>query len=401
MTLSLLQEQLLSHNKYFDKIVETRIPMKFRRQYEDDDENDDGGGPADVEDKTYYKGHHKDSKMAKRAIHKASHHLNDDKENDDENENDAQTPPDTPVANDTPMKEGQSRIQFLRERLATKLSKLSTSRESTKVGTDGGQAAVISKRAARRAEKLKRIELAKQRNKEKGITVHDKGKPLPKLVVGPTKQELEDAETMKQIDAKDLSTIDYGGIAGLKSTKANYLNNKSLKGAGKKKSLQKLLADAESKQERLAELKSSSNESDVEKSKRLEWGDTLKEATGDKTFLKQNNVTRIKKELKRQSKKKEKSAKAWKSRMDQQQAGMDERQKIRTHNLGKRKLGGAAAANLSSKRIAEEKDVGTPLAGGATAAAGDKKKRRRSNPHADKARAGFEGKKQDFLNAKK
>jgi hypothetical protein len=54
---------------------------------------------------------------------------------------------------------------------------------------------------------------------------------------------------------------------------------------------------------------------------------------------------------------------------------MDERQKIRSHNLNKRKIGGAAGANLSKTRIEEDSDK-------------------------TKSRPGFEGRKQGFLNNK-
>ena len=48
--------------------------------------------------------------------------------------------------------------------------------------------------------------------------------------------------------------------------------------AKKKKSLEKLLADAEKKQQRLKELKASSAEEDKEKAKNIEWGEALKVA---------------------------------------------------------------------------------------------------------------------------
>ena len=55
-------------------------------------------------------------------------------------------------------------------------------------------------------------------------------------------------------------------------------------------------------------------------------------------------------------------------------------------------MGGAAGANLSSKRIVERDDNG-----GGDGTGGEKKeKRRRLGPHAN--RAGFEGKKSGFIN---
>jgi hypothetical protein len=96
----------------------------------------------------------------------------------------------------------------------------------------------------------------------------------------------------------------------------------------------------------------------------------------------------IKKALKRKAAKKQKSAKAWQTRMEQTKQKMDERQKIRSHNLNKRKLGGSAAANLSKKRIVTETDTTTKKD------APGEKSRRLSRP-------GFEGRKQEFLNKKK
>ena len=94
----------------------------------------------------------------------------------------------------------------------------------------------------------------------------------------------------------------------------------------------------------------------------------------------------LKKALKRKAKKRAASTKAWRARLDQTKDAADKKQQIRAHNLGQRKLGGAAGANLSSKRIAEPEGED-----------GDKKeKRRRAGPHAN--RAGFEGKKNGFIN---
>jgi hypothetical protein len=92
--------------------------------------------------------------------------------------------------------------------------------------------------------------------------------------------------------AGDLATIDYQSLAGLRPKLDGALDNKSLLGlgmttgggknggnnGGKKRSLEKLLADAERKQARLRELKSSGEEGDAEKARDIEWGETLKVA---------------------------------------------------------------------------------------------------------------------------
>ena len=100
-----------------------------------------------------------------------------------------------------------------------------------------------------------------------------------------------------------------------------------------------------------------------------------------------DDTTILKKAIKRKAKKKAKSQEVWKARMEQVKDKMDERQQIRVHNISQRKLGGAIGANLSKKRIVdnEQKDE-------------EVKKRPRRGPHS--SRAGFEGKKQDFINGK-
>jgi len=90
----------------------------------------------------------------------------------------------------------------------------------------------------------------------------------------------------KQTVMDDLMGIDFGSIAGLKNdfqTNGNYSSfNKSLKNMGKKKSLERLLAEAEAKKERLRQLKESDNVEDKTKAKNMIWGDTLKAANGEK-----------------------------------------------------------------------------------------------------------------------
>mmetsp|Transcript_16641 Transcript_16641/g.40595 ORF Transcript_16641/g.40595 Transcript_16641/m.40595 type:complete len:174 (-) Transcript_16641:96-617(-) len=169
--------------------------------------------------------------------------------------------------------------------------------------------------------------------------------------------------------------MDYGRLAGLNTnTTENYSKaNKSLANMNKTKNLHKLLADAEEKKHRLEELKKGTSE-EKQKAENMMWGDTIKEASGERV---KDDPAKLRKALKRRDAKKKKSSKAWKSRMEQTKEKMDERQKIRNHNLSKRKLGGSAGANLSSKRIATEEDS------------------------QKKSRAGFEGRKQGFLNTKK
>lgn len=100
-----------------------------------------------------------------------------------------------------------------------------------------------------------------------------------------------------------------------------------------------------------------------------------------------NDPSKIKKAMKRKMNAKKKSAVAWKGRIEKTNQSKIERQTIRQHNLKQRKVGGAAGANLSKKRISEDAEAGET-------------KRRRMGPHSEKSRAGFEGKKQGFINEK-
>jgi DNA excision repair protein ERCC-4 len=159
--------------------------------------------------------------------------------------------------------------------------------------------ALVSKRAARRAEKRKRQEAAKQRNKKNGYStviqgnIQQQQQQQQQHRMGgnnSTSFTKSNSPTTTIITAsQDLATIDYQSLAGLKPKLDGALNNKSLigvtggggsgsSGLNKKKSLEKLLADAERKQARLRELKASGNEEDKEKARNIEWGETLKVA---------------------------------------------------------------------------------------------------------------------------
>jgi DNA excision repair protein ERCC-4 len=256
---------------------------------------------------------------------------------------------------------GLSRIEILRAKLQAKLIE--------KRGQRPSDPNAVSKRASRRAEKKKRQEEATKRKKK--AHTHTDGTNNKTYKIG---------ETAGTDDpAADLAQLDFGRLAGLnKASSSNYRKtNKSLANLGKSKNLQKMLADAEAKQQRLEELKQSQKEEDKQKASKIEWSDAIKEAAGDRV---KDDPVKLKKALKRQVAKKAKSAKAWKSRMDQTQQKIDERQKIRQHNLTKRKQGGATGANLSKKRIIPDDDKTPGKRGG---------------------RAGFEGRKQEFLNKKK
>jgi hypothetical protein len=373
-----LLSDLTDHNLFFDELVDM-IPSKLYI----------AGHSGDDYNPKYYKGQAKESKEARRAKNKQSKRAKFDPslaETTTQAKHRLQGTPAMPQkpqaaassktvvpATISPDDSKKSRIEALREKLHAKLAEKRGNRP-----VDPGS---VSKRAARRAEKKKRQEEAKARSKKRATSHAESDDKNNKRLKLSTNSSMVKGATM----GEDLAQVDFGRLAGLNQVgNSNYTEvNKALKNLSKTKNLEKMLADAESKKKRLQELKQSSDPSDKEKAANIEWGNALKEATGERI---KDDPNKIKKALKRKASKKLKSQKAWKARMETTQTKMDERQKIRNHNLKQRKIGGSAGANLSSKRIELETD------------GGDDKKKTGSRRV---SRAGFEGKKQDFLNKKK
>lgn len=369
-----LLQELQDNNEFFDSVVDM-IPAKLYV----------AGNSGDDYNPKYFKGQAKESKEARRAQNKQAKRAKLDpslaetttqvkkrldggrsvlpvapataaKNNQKTKNEDAVISAPPPAAAD-PVMDKNSRIEALRAKLHAKLAE--------KRGQRPADPSVVSKRAARRLEKAKRKEEAKARKKS-ATSKAEKTKT--------TGYSVQDSIKSAAAVAEDLAKMDYGRLAGLNTNSIdNYSKtNKSLANMNKTKNLQKMLADAEEKKRRLEELKKGSSE-EKQKAENMLWGDTIKEASGERI---KDDPAKLKKALKRRDAKKKKSAKAWKSRMEQTKEKMDERQKIRNHNLSQRKLGGSAGANLSKKRIATEEDSKKP-------------------------RAGFEGRKQGFLNTKK
>mmetsp|Transcript_6431 Transcript_6431/g.9472 ORF Transcript_6431/g.9472 Transcript_6431/m.9472 type:complete len:388 (-) Transcript_6431:1725-2888(-) len=375
-----LLRELQENNGFFDNLVDM-IPARL---YVAGNSGDDKYNPK------YFKGQSKESKESRRARNKASKRLKLDPEkaettndvkrrlareneqeevHDDDNDSiDSDmnkkkeshlTPTKAPEIDDNKTQSSGSRIEALRAKLHAKLAE--------KQGNRPSNPNKVSKRAARRAEKQRRQEEGKKRRAMSKVEIKAKNQ----YVIGKNGDGTRES---------DLANLDFGKLTGLKTVPKNFENNKSLANINKTRNLQKMLADAEEKKKKLEELKRSESDADKLKAEKMAWSDTLKEATGERI---KDDPNKIKKALKRKIAKKEKSTKAWKSRMEQTKQKMDERQNIRKHNLTKRSQGGAAGANLSKKRIVDS-----------TANDGEEKQSSR------KSRAGFEGKKKGFLNGK-
>jgi len=327
-----LLSELQSHNTYFDNLVNS-IPAKL---YVAGASGDAAYNPK------YMHGQHKESKEARRARNKLEKDnkynpekrestldvkrrvakekeemeeedsdvgddviMSDGDGEEDDNDN-AQTSTNTQdkKKDDTSIAGFTSRIEMLRAKLHAKMAEkrsaagisddTTTAALSAATNPDTSSPALVSKRAARRAEKRKRQEAAKQRNKKKLNSIAEsKSKSQERVIkkdLGGSTYNAPSKSTTSQTTivttaAQDLATIDYQSIAGLKPKVDGALQNKSLlaltgggKKKNKKKSLEKLLADAERKQARLKELKQSSVEEDRIKAKNIEWGETMKVA---------------------------------------------------------------------------------------------------------------------------
>lgn len=363
--------ELTEHNGFFDMIVDM-IPSKLYIA----GQSGDDFNPKNP----YYRGVTEGSKEARKAAAKAGkrrkldpeqaetttrkkeqleteklaeHDLSEQEDVEEDAEEDNSSKPEPVVS------PHQSRIEALRAKLQAKIANQQGQRP---LNSDQ-----VSKRAARRAEKLKRQEEAAKRKKSSTSKVD-------------SRDNKTNYKVGSSVDpAEDLANLDFGRLAGLnKAGTSNYsAANKSLGNLSKTKNLKKMLADAEAKQQKLEQLKKGTEE-DKAKAMEMQWSDTLKEADGQRV---KSDPSKIKKVLKRKATKKVKSQKAWKTRLEQVKEKKDERQTIRNHNLDARKKGGAIGANLSKKKIVTE--------------GGDQDGGKRLS------RAGFEGKKRDFLNSPK
>jgi hypothetical protein len=292
------------HNEYFDKFVDI-IPSNV---YVVDNSSNN---QLPYHKSKHQKSQNKDSKEAKRAKAKAGklkkfdpaqqestrdkkkrlEHADDDddsigdiqfQDNHEEEQEDSKAPTDSDGCKSNKSKSSphQSRIEDLKAKLRAKLEE----RKSNTV-TNSTSNTIVSKRAARRADKKRKIEIAKTRQVQQkvsgGFTVTGKNGLVPIKIVKDLGGSKINTETKAKDVIDDLVGIDFGGIAGLKGDllRGNYSAvNKSLKNKGKKKSLERLLEEAEAKKARLRQLKESDALEDKEKAKKIEWGDALKAA---------------------------------------------------------------------------------------------------------------------------
>jgi hypothetical protein len=365
--------ELTEHNAFFDMVVDM-IPSKLYI----------AGQSGDDFNPRYMKMPKKDSKEVRRAEAKAAKRRKLDpslaestvqtKQRLEEGTSAPLVPPkaaspqkSTTPSSSTVLSPHQSRIEALREKLRSKIAEKAGQRPPPDQ---------VSKRAARRAMKEQRKK--EQQKRAANSQLNQKSN---------NQQTVYKMESDSGNVASDLQGVDFGRIAGWNNkqgSSSNYMeSNKALKNLSKPKNIKKLLEEAEKKREKLEQLKKGSEE-DQAKAQSILWKDTLAEADGIRV---KDDPQKLKKQLKRKEAKKKKSSKAWKARMEGVKDAAQERQSIRAHNLNMRKVGGKAGANLSRKEIKTPANANTP-----SGKAEDESGRRTS-------RAGFEGRKQEFLNS--
>ena len=394
------RNKVARRRKFHPTTAETTLEAKRRKareEEEDDDDSDDEDEDEEGGTGTGTGTGRKGRKAREGGRSKAGSWTGDEVEGK-EGAAAAAADPTSPPSSLSPLPEGGSdRIEALRARLRAKIAAKAAG-HGGRLGGGGASSAMgsspdaVSKRAARRAEKVRRIEEAKRRAGKTGSTrVGESGSGAARRVTMPSRDLGGSVVNAGRSEGEGgagggISGVDFGGIAGL-IRPGGHQDNRSLALKGKKKSLDRLLAEAEKKRDRLRELRGGTEE-DKEKLRRIQWGDTLREATGERV---RDDPALIKKAMRRKAKAKAKSARAWESRVDKVDEAKRERQKIRSHNLTQRVKGGTDGANLSRKRINDQEDKDKAEA--------KQTKRMRSGPYSGKeGRAGFEGKKTGFIN---
>lgn len=284
----------------------------------------------------------------------------------------------TDPAGTAPPSVDRSRIETLRSKLQAKLAALTGDRPPPDQ---------VSKRAARRAERVRRRQLstnaASHSSKSSGTTATTTAAAVkrPAWTVPPPGTAAAAMPVSPQLPVVEPAALGFGRLIGLHDPATNphptLADNKSLSHLNKTKNLKKLVADAEAKREQLERWKRSADESDKQRARDAQWADALSEAAGRRV---KDDPAKLKKALKQRVAKKAKSQKAWQSRLESVAASKDARQQERTQNLQARRNRKLGLPTEPASKVKPEE--------GASKGNGSRRL----------SRAGFEGRKQDFLN---
>ena len=244
----------------------------------------------------------------------------------------------------------------LRERLQAKLQNLKTSREGKKAFNAAEEASIknkqLMKREAKKAKRKRALDKQKDGEKliEKGGNLK-KGESAGKKTgekstkkasdekSSSNKTENQNEETPSKKPKKiSTSNLEYNSstfVTGHEATAAGglTLTKKEKKSSLEGKATKKQLETAEKLQKQLQNLKENDPEQHKQKVKEMAWDKAFKHAEGVKI---NDDISKIKKSLKNEERKKKKSRKEWTDRTDKVKDDMDERQRKRKANIQER-----------------------------------------------------------------
>ncbi|TPX44542.1 hypothetical protein SeMB42_g04292 [Synchytrium endobioticum] len=219
-------------------------------------------------------------------------------------------------------------VQELRQRLNARISELQSKRSISTKGE--GRAALLERRLKKKEERKKAHKEVKGRTT---ASMDDGDRPL------------KDGPSSDKQSTNDVApSLSFGKI--------QYGNDDNATSKKRKSDTLGLLKAAEAKKRRLEELQVKNAPKAATIMEKQAWSQLERKAEGDKL---KDDPKLLKKTLKREQKRKEKSANEWEERNAQVQKSMDDRQKKRAENIAARKSGAkdkkkGGSSNKSAKK---------------------------------------------------
>lgn len=423
-----IYQLIVSHNAFFGKIIDM-IPRDLYRAKEETEES--------VASQKYYK--HRKQPLApdeKKEIRKrklSEKYASSEPSapaDEDEDEDPAESSSQMQIEQEPASSGADEDANFtsLREKLQERIKMLHNDRVSQKEHKKEKPAKVVMTKAERKAaNKLK----ASSTSGQTGKPVQDKSREVMSALLksssgsatAQTQAASSSGATKKADPYVEEINVEYGTITGVNTGSSGDSSMANAKSGGKINRLKRMLDEADKKHKRLAELKStainqvikdgdggaSGNNVALNKLRAEQWSDALKDASGTSSMT---DTDKLKKAIKRIEKKKAKSSEQWHDRKATEEGLLQKKIASREKNIAGRKNGGvvptvaedveggeggSGSASkrprlfMAMKQKEDEKNFGADKGDGKAAGGGGKPKNR----------AGFEGKKSDFLNKPK
>lgn len=407
-----IYQLIVSHNAFFGKIIDM-IPRDLYRAKEETEES--------IASQKYYK-HRKqplapDEKKENRKRKLAEKYASSEPSSQDHEEDALPAESSSQVkVEEEPVSSGADDYRSLREKMQARIKALQNDRVSQKEHKKPKAAKVVMTKAERKAaNKLKASAAGSGTGAAK--PVQDKSREVMSALLksssGAAPAPKKTAEYAEEMN------VEYGTITGVNTSSSGDSSMANAKSGGKINRLKRMLEEADKKHKRLAELKSTAinqvikdgdgvtgNNVALNKLRAEQWSDALKDAAGTSAMT---DTDKLKKAIKRIEKKKAKSSEQWHDRKATEDGLLQKKIASREKNIAGRKNGGvvpvaaeetegtttAGAAKrprlfMAMKQKEDEKNFGVDKGDGKSAPGGKPKNR-----------AGFEGKKSDFLNKPK